>query len=54
MNIIPAIQDLQNEAAAWRQNLHQNPQTRYEEIYASQFVKKSWRHGEFLTVIITL
>jgi len=31
---------LQSEAAAWRQDLHQNPQTCYEEIYASQFVKK--------------
>jgi hippurate hydrolase len=40
MNIIPAIQTLQSEAAAWRQDLHQNPQTCYEEIYASQFVKK--------------
>ena len=39
MHIIQAIQDLQKEAAAWRQDLHQNPQTCYEEFYASQFVK---------------
>ncbi|MAE51736.1 MAG: amidohydrolase [Micavibrio sp.] len=39
MPIINSIADLKNEAAAWRQELHQNPQTCYEEEFASAFVK---------------
>src|ERR1700679_2748573 len=34
------IQTIGSEAAAWRRELHQHPQTMYEETYASSFVVK--------------
>ncbi len=40
MPVINSIAALKDEAAAWRRELHQNPQTSYEEEFASSFVKK--------------
>ncbi|MEC7028918.1 MAG: M20 aminoacylase family protein [Pseudomonadota bacterium] len=40
MPVINSIANDKDEVAAWRQELHQNPQTCYEEEFASAFVKK--------------
>ncbi|MCB9990595.1 MAG: amidohydrolase [Rhodospirillales bacterium] len=40
MPVINSIADHKDEAAGWRQELHQNPQTSFEEEFASTFVKK--------------
>ena len=34
------IESIHAEATAWRRELHQHPQTMYEETYASDFVAK--------------
>lgn len=38
MPILNRAADLKDEASAWRRDLHQNPQTKYEEEYASALV----------------
>lgn len=38
MTIRDRIQDIAQEAALWRRELHRHPQTAYEEIFASDFV----------------
>ena len=40
MPVINSLADLKTEAATWRHELHQNPQTSYEETFASGFVKQ--------------
>lgn len=40
MPVINSLADLKTEAAEWRQELHKNPQTAYEETFASEFIKK--------------
>ncbi len=45
MPVINSIADNKEEIAAWRHELHQNPQTKFEEEYASAFVMaklKEW------------
>jgi len=38
MATINSIQAMKDEVAGWRHELHQNPQTNYEEVFASNFV----------------
>ena len=40
MPVINSIADQKEEIAAWRQELHQNPQTMYEEEFASALIAK--------------
>ena len=40
MAAIKKIQDIQDEMTGWRQELHQYPQTNYEEQIASDYIKK--------------
>lgn len=40
MPVKNSLAELKNEAAAWRQELHQNPGTAYEEVFASSFIQK--------------
>lgn len=40
MPVINSVANMKDEVAKWRQELHQNPQTAYEEIFASEFVAK--------------
>lgn len=38
MDICKEIIAIAEEAKSWRRLLHQNPQTAYEEVFASNFV----------------
>ncbi len=38
MPVINSIADQKDEIAAWRQDLHKNPQTKYEEIFAGDLI----------------
>jgi metal-dependent amidase/aminoacylase/carboxypeptidase family protein len=38
MPVINSVANMKDEVAGWRRELHQNPQTSYEEIFASNFV----------------
>lgn len=40
MPILNRAADLKDEATVWRRDLHQNPQTKYEEEYASALVQQ--------------
>jgi len=40
MPVINSVAAMKDEIAAWRRELHQNPQTAYEEVFASDFVAK--------------
>jgi hippurate hydrolase len=40
MPVINSIASTNDESTAWRQELHQNPQTCYEETFASEFIQK--------------
>lgn len=38
MPVLPAVAQMHPELTAWRRELHQHPQTAFEETYASEFV----------------
>lgn len=38
MPVLNRVADMKDEMAQWRRDLHQNPQTSYEEIYASDLI----------------
>ncbi|PJB69774.1 MAG: amidohydrolase [Alphaproteobacteria bacterium CG_4_9_14_3_um_filter_47_13] len=40
MPVINSIADRKDEIAAWRQELHRNAQTKYEEVYAGDLIAK--------------
>ncbi len=40
MPVINSVANMKDEVAEWRHELHQNPQTSYEEIFASEFIAK--------------
>jgi len=44
------INCIAQEAREWRRELHQHPQTMYEETFASDFVAKKLSEGEFPTL----
>ncbi len=38
MSIIPALKDTQSEIAAWRREMHKNPETAFEEFWTSDYI----------------